>query len=536
MNIDLVYNILDILQTMRDAAILMKSNYVSGNVSLAQQIGLDLQNGFSAILQAVQGNVSAGDGIRLTDACICGIGSVQDIASLITRVPEKAAWKLEYELAPIIETAAMQFYYWGIVTQHPERRNEFLKFIADADVFSSLKIPEREREYPVDLTIVVTAFNKFDYTHICVDSIRENLPKGIKSEIILFNHGSTDQTKQYFERSKDLKCLNIAVNGALPGVILKALSRGRYHLAVSNDVVIGANAIDNLFRCGSEHPDYGYIVPATSAVSNLQTIEIMKYDSLEQFKQATFKNNTYDEFRHEQRVRLCNPLHLMPTAVALRMGLDMYEDKFCRTLKASFPDDKNSLWIRRNGYKCILAKDAYCHHFGSVTLKHDLGDQNQQQQLYLEGRKAFLQQYGIDPWGTGFCYTYELFRKWDFPVLDEAVVLGVNCGMGSNSLKIKELLKERGGRGTVLYNGTQDSRYLQDLKGVSDCAFTFSRLKEIATKTGKHFFHYIVIEDAVQGVQRDSLLEEIQESGLSFTEMAFKSLDGEWKIIKGKAQ
>ena len=183
-----------------------------------------------------------------------------------------------------------------------------------------------------------------------------------------------------------------------------------------------------------------------------------------------------------------------------------------------------------------MAKDAYCHHFGSLTLKDEMGNQQKQQQLYLEGRKLFFQQYGIDPWGTGFCYEPQLFRKWRFPIIDNAAILGINCGIGSNSLKVKEILKERGGRSAVLYNGTQEANYLQDLKGVSDYAFVFSRLKDVIAETGRSFFHYIIVEDNVQQETNNSLLQEIQDSGLSFAELAYKVSNSEWNIIKGTIQ
>ena len=90
--------------------------------------------------------------------------------------------------------------------------------------------------------------------------------------------------------------------------------------------------------------------------------------------------------RHEQRIRLCNPLQIMPSELVIRMYLEQYINIWCVKNAWAFPDDKISLWMRRNGYKCILAKDAYCHHFGSITLKQDLGKQGEQERFYLETR------------------------------------------------------------------------------------------------------------------------------------------------------
>ena len=113
-----------------------------------------------------------------------------------------------------------------------------------------------------------------------------------------------------------------------------------------------------------------------------------------------------------------------------------------------------------------LVKDAYCYHYGSVTLKTENTNQ-----MFLEGRRDFIQLFGIDPWGKGFCYSYDLFQKLQFDKMGEVSILGINCGMGSNSLKIKEQLKEQAGNDTVsLYNITMQKSFLSDLKGISDKA------------------------------------------------------------------
>ena len=121
-----------------------------------------------------------------------------------------------------------------------------------------------------------------DYTVQCVNSILENCPQNITTEIIVFNHGSSDETKKFFESMSELKVINVAVNGVMPCVTFKAQSRGRYVLFVSNDVIIGKNAIGNLYRSAKEHRNYGYVVPTTPAVSNLQTISA-SYSTKEEF-------------------------------------------------------------------------------------------------------------------------------------------------------------------------------------------------------------------------------------------------------------
>lgn len=531
MNQELAYNLLEILQTMQEAAKQMQQQYAAGNIQEFNSLSMDLWDGLTAVKEIAAQEVPTGSRIRLADGCTCALESLKDIKMFAITNPEKVEWKLEYELDPIIETAAIQFYYWGIVYEHPEKEEEFRAYLKETDTFALLRVPKEERQYPVDLLIMVLAYNHLDYTMQCVESVLHNLPKKINTEVVLFNHGSTDGTKALFEGMEGVKVLNVAVNGAMPGMVVKANSRGKYYLQISNDIVIGENALDNLYRCAAEHPNYGYVVPTTPAVSNLQVIPA-DYTTREQFETFARNNNQYDEKKQEQRVRLCNPIQILPSEVFVRMMQEMYTDKCCNVQALSFPDDKNSLWMRRNGYKCILAKDAYCHHFGSVTLKHDLGKEKQQEKFYLDGRKAFMARYGVDPWGLGFCYDYDLFHTWEIPCTDNAYVLGINCGLGSNSLKVKEILREKGAKGVILHNGTQEERFLQDLKGVSDEAFSFGKLSEIIAKTGRKNYNYIVVEGTVVGSKPNNIVQEIIDAGLVFEELAYKTPQGQWKIFQ----
>lgn len=534
MNQEFAYNILDILQTMWDAAKQMEQSYVAGNIELFRSLSMDLWDSLTAVQAVMRQEVPDNKRIQLADACTCAMESLKDIKLLAAGKPEKVEWKLAYELEPIIETAAAQFYYWGLVNESAGKE-EFREFIGNMEYLLPLKDREEARTYPCDLMIKVRAYNQLDYTVQCVNSILKNIPEGIKTEVVLFNHGSKDDTKEYFENMESVRVINVAVNGIMPGVTNKVISRGKYCLFVSNDIVIGENAIDNLYRCAVENRDYGYIVPTTPAVSNLQAIPA-DYRSLEGFEEFAKRNNVYDPRRHEQRSRLCNPIHIMPTLLWEQMMADMYQEIFCNEqLIYSFPDDRFSLWMRRNGYKNILAKDAYCHHFGSVTVKKENQREEELHRLYIKGRENFKQCYNIDPWGTGSCYDLKLFEAWDIPNRDNVSILGLNCGIGGNSLKVKELLREAGGQKITLYNGTQEERCLKDLWGVSDHAFLFSELSDVVSKAGENEFYYVVVDEPIRGVSQEELVQELQKAGIRFHELAYKKTDGQW-VIRGSVK
>ena len=79
MNRELAYSILDILQTMKDAAKQMKQQYSAGNVELFNSLSIDLWDGLFAVQQTVRQEVPKESWIRLADACTCAMESLKDI-------------------------------------------------------------------------------------------------------------------------------------------------------------------------------------------------------------------------------------------------------------------------------------------------------------------------------------------------------------------------------------------------------------------------------------------------------------------------
>ena len=168
MDIELAYRILEILQTLEEAAKEMKEKYVARNIIEFNSLSLDFWDGMTTVRDIVRQNVPDSSRIRLADACTCALESMKDIKMFVITNPEKVEWKLEYELIPIIETGAMQFYYWAIVDGYPEREKEYQDFLKSTDIFGLLQIPTEQRKYDMDLAITITAYNHLDYTIQCV--------------------------------------------------------------------------------------------------------------------------------------------------------------------------------------------------------------------------------------------------------------------------------------------------------------------------------------------------------------------------------
>ena len=115
-----------------------------------------------ATVQEIARQTTNNKEIRLADACICAMEALKDIGKLAAVKSEKTEWKLAYELEPIIETAAMQFYYWGIVKENPKKWGEFQEFLKNTEAFELLR-EKKNHVYQCDLVIQVMAYNHLDY-------------------------------------------------------------------------------------------------------------------------------------------------------------------------------------------------------------------------------------------------------------------------------------------------------------------------------------------------------------------------------------
>lgn len=432
--------------------------------------------------------------------CECIIESLKYVLSLARQHPQKAEKKIEFEVIPLTEELYTHCYFKIYVGEDKSRKRQFLTL--EKPKFYRNKYLEKAKEtgeYTYELSIIVVAYNKLEVTKLCVESLLKYVPKDLNYELILLNHGSVDGTKEYFESIAPTKQLDLYKNGGGMHAVHRIVE-GKYQLIISNDVLVTENAISNMLACIKSDEKIKWVVPATPNISNLQSITA-NYTNLEEMYAFAKANNVLDPRRWEQRARLCDPIAMSENVWDILTQTPYFDN----WLGFSFPDDRTSLALRRKGYQMMLAKDAYCYHFGSLTLKSEIDEYKSDEggggsyNFYLEGRKKFEKECGIDPWGVGFCWSFELISLLPWERKEEMHILGINCGIGSNPLKVKTYLKELGkSDDAVLYNVTDDLRYMRDLQGVSDKVQYVHQLKQLPKVLQGMKFDYIIFEDRLE--------------------------------------
>ena len=465
--------------------------------------------------------------IRLKDACECCLVCIQNVKKSINEEAIDTDWKLKKELVAFFDTIYFQYMYWACVKeyQEPQDKKKLLDEVSKAAMFNDIDKSEK-----IKLSIIVIAYNHLDYTKRAVESVLREMPMDINVELILYNHGSSDGTMDYFKSIKSksvVHIVDIAINSAVP-IPPSAITKGEYVICVSNDVEVGKNSIKNMVRAMDEEENVGWIVPTTSKVFNLQDINL-SYKDYNEFLIESEKNNVYNPLRHEQRVRLCNPIDIIRSDLFERMHKEFYIDLYCSGNLQSFPDDKLSLWMRRNGYRMLLQKDAYCHHGGSITLSEELADI--EKEFYTQGIADFINAYGIDPWGKGACFN-NAFCDVNMPKYEgekEILILGVNSGIGATPLKIRENLKEQGATNLRLINITHEKKYLRDLNGVSDGVYEVKTISEYIKQANVKKIDCVVVEEYEKSLEE--VISEIANSGATYHHLFYKTRENEWNYV-----
>lgn len=432
--------------------------------------------------------------------------SFQRIQGFFKTRSERLFTKLEFELLPLLDELYLYLYYACLIQDDPQKLSEFNK--NEWKILRSNRYIEEAKntgEYKYLVSILVIAYNQLDYTKMCIEAILKHTPPDLNYELILLNHGSNDGTREYFESIGCTKQIDLAFNGIGRVMGLRTVE-GKYMCGISNDIVVGPHYLENMLKCMESDSSIMWVVPTTPNVSNLQTIPC-SYQNMQEMEKFAKENNVCDPYRWEQRVRLCNPIVLSRTKDMLSStgigGIPLYLQQY------GFGDDITSLLIRRAGGKCMLAKDAFCHHFGSVTLKHETDYMTQQH--IMNNRIKIAEAYGIDPWGNGFCFDPVLFSILPCDKQGDVLILGINCGLGSDPLKVRESIKEQVRNLQVtIDNITTQYNVLEDLKSVSDNAIYLPPTASLFANFPHSGYDYIIVEENIPSIQKIKELEKLK--------------------------
>ena len=323
------------------------------------------------------------------------------------------------EIRPFALEMRRLWHYATEILPYPGRRAAHLK---EQMAASEALHKAAERGAACDVSIILFGYNKLEYTQKAVESIfaHTNLSDG-KVELILINNGSDDGTREYFERLPHAKCINLKYN--IFGVnVAQHIIGGRFCVGFSNDVVATPHWLERLLACMESDDRIAMAVPTCNeeSIACFQGVPVSypnTFDGMEEMQAFAAAYNELDPRRWEERSQL------MPFLAILRT--DLYRIGLLDPIytRGEFIDDDMSTLLRRTGWRQILMKDTFMHHFGGVTLG---AGRNKDAGNALDAmRRVYYEKWGVDAWESrgGFANMDVLWTQQHFRDDDRVLIL-----------------------------------------------------------------------------------------------------------------
>ncbi len=247
-------------------------------------------------------------------------------------------------------------------------------------------VPEEDRDRDRSLTsIIVLTHNELAYTKACVDSLERftDLPH----ELIFVDNASTDGTVDYLRTIPGASVIENAENRGFPAGVNQglAVASGDQILLLNNDTVVTTGWLGRILDVLDRDPTIGLVGPCSNNVSGPQQIRVAyeNMGDLDGFAWDWGRAHHGQAMGVDRLVGFCllfrREVWESIGGLDERFGVGCFEDDdFCRRALA-------------RGWRAVIARDAFVHHFGSRTF---LGSGADFAAILRENEGRYLEKWG----------------------------------------------------------------------------------------------------------------------------------------------
>lgn len=275
-------------------------------------------------------------------------------------------------------------------------------------------------------SIVILTFNKIEYTKKCIESIRK-FTDMTKCEVIIVDNNSTDETRDWLIKQKDLKVILNDENVGFPkgcNIGIKAAEKENDILLLNNDTIVTYNWLTNLNECLNSDELIGAVGPVTNSSAYYQQIEV-DYKDIEGIYEFGLNHNKSNKELWEQRQKLIGFCMLIKRKALDEVGL--LDEIFT---PGNFEDDDYSIRLIDKGYKLVLCRDTFIHHYGGASFSKN----KDYSAIIAKNEKAFMRKWGFTSrWNMNIYRNYLKLINGRNPKILEAF-----CGTGATALYITQ--------------------------------------------------------------------------------------------------
>lgn len=277
-------------------------------------------------------------------------------------------------------------------------------------------------------SIVILTYNKLEYTKKCIESIRK-YTKNEEYEIIIVDNNSTDGTNKWIKEQEDIKGIFNDKNEGFPegcNIGINNSKKDNDILLLNNDTIVSPNWLTKLRECLYSEENIGAVGPVTNSCTYYQQIDV-KYKNINEFFDFATKYNN-NEKDYEERQKLIGFCMLIKRKVIEEIGL---LDR--RFTPGNYEDDDYSIRMIKSGYKLVLCKNVFIHHYGGSSFKGN----KEYLSILNDNENKFYDKYNfVSRNDMNIFKTYTEFIK-----IREPNILEIYCGTGATALYMTQKIK-----------------------------------------------------------------------------------------------
>ena len=424
---------------------------------------------FGAVMDSVADYLSREEGTLVEKCRRYALNAAHSAdKTLAAHTSEEARQLFFYEVRPLVLDLRIQLDLEYNILRHPEREEEYLAETLAA--FEAARKRSHRTDFKYRVSIIVPAYNKVEFSRCAIDSLfrHTDFSRG-DIELITINDGSSDETEAYFNSLPHEKKINLKYNvyNHLGWGIARHIVEGEYVVYFSNDAVATEHWLENLLAVHAAEQDVFWVVPTCNeeCISNAQGIPVdyaNTFEDMEKMQAFAARNNVSNPLLWEERAILMPFVSVVPNLFDVPEIRADYRYTMC-----DFEDDDFSAMLRRSGFRQILAKDTFVHHFGGVTLNEVRTKRGNYKSL-VSMRPVFRAKWKADPWESRGHLTFlENFLK-EQDIRDSHVhVLMIEPMFGEGLLAVRNYFRKLRQR-VVIDAVVSDVRYLSDVRSMAD--------------------------------------------------------------------
>ncbi|WP_219641116.1 glycosyltransferase [Cohnella sp. CFH 77786] len=264
-------------------------------------------------------------------------------------------------------------------------RQEFAASNTWDERYAELKAIVSAVLYP-KVSVVIPVFNQWSLTEGCLKSLLNSSGQH-HVEIIVVDNASTDGTRQALATLQHpaVQVVSLTTNRGYAGAVNIGcqLATGEYLVLLNNDTLVPQGWLDRLIRPLREQEEIGIVGPMSNQIGNEQKLDFFASGDTQAWNEKWL-----DLFYAVNKGSLRDTDRLAFFCVAMRREVfDRIGDLDSRFTVGMFEDDDYCERIAREGYRLVIAEDAFVYHHGSATFKSM--NQEQWQQIFNRNKSHF---------------------------------------------------------------------------------------------------------------------------------------------------